>query len=68
MRLIRLWDRYDNEIFVDMDLKRPERLEKSVLSWFDTWMDSRVKWGRPFLIICGVITAISILTMILRHV
>ena len=58
---------YINEIFVDMDLKRPAPLEKSKLSYFDAWMDSRATWGKPFLIICGAITAISILTIVLKH-
>ena len=67
MRLVMLWDKYDNEIFVDIDLKRLAPPAKSKLSYFDAWMDSRATWGKPFLIICGAITAISILTMILKH-
>lgn len=63
MRLVRLWNQFDQEIFVDLD-RNPEPKRKSL---FTTWMDSRVPCGKSSLALFGAITAISILTMILKH-
>lgn len=68
MRLYKLYDRYDREVFIDLDHKPEPQLEKSLLTYFDRWMDSSVKWGSSFLLICGAVTFISVLIMILKHV
>ena len=64
MRLVTLWNRYDREILIDLDAKRPKPKE----SYFRAWMASKVKWGKPTLIITGVFVGASILTMIWKHI
>lgn len=64
MRLINLWDTNDNEILIDMDVRRTEQKVSSVREW----MDARIKWGKPMLVVTGVVTALSIGTMILKHI
>lgn len=65
MRLINIWDRDDRVIYIDMDVKRPEPKQKGYLR---QWMMSKVKRGKTFLLACGAITGISILTMVLKHI
>lgn len=65
MYLINMWGPQDQEILVDMHLKRPEPKEEQ--PYLKTWMNERIKWGKPFLFVAGAITAISIITMIAKH-
>ena len=66
MMLAKIWGPMDEEILVDMHLKRPE-VAPEPKDYFKHWMNEKIKWGKPFLVIVGVITAISILTMIAKH-
>lgn len=65
MRLINIWDRDDRVIYIDMDVKRPEPKKRGNLR---KWLNSKISWGKPFLIIAGAITGISILMMVLKHI
>jgi hypothetical protein len=66
MRLITILDRNDNEIMVDMDVKRREEPQAS---YFVRWMAARMpSWGLPVLVIAGIGTAVSIIAMVLKHV
>jgi hypothetical protein len=66
MRLITILDRDLNEILIDMDLKRPE---VPPATYFRRWMAARMpSWGVPVLIVAGIGTAVSIITMVLKHV
>lgn len=67
MRLITIWDKNDVELMVDMDLKRPVA-EPHPAAYFRAWMSERIKWGLPFLVVAAVITAVSIITMIAKHI
>lgn len=66
MFLINMWGPQDQEMLVDMSVKRPE-IPVSSEAYFKAWMQERIKWGKPFLFVAGVITAISIITMIAKH-
>lgn len=66
MFLAKVWGPLDEEILVDMHLTRPE-VPPDPKDYFKAWMNERIKWGKPFLVIAGVITAISIITMIAKH-
>jgi hypothetical protein len=73
MRYINLWDTQDREILIDMDIKPAPALEKEPFQdWFQNriadWLESRIAWGKPTLIIAGVVTAISIITMVAKHI
>jgi hypothetical protein len=65
MFLVKIWGPLDEEILVDMHVQRPEPKEDQ--PYLKTWMNERIKWGRPFLLVTGVITAISIITMVVKH-
>jgi hypothetical protein len=66
MRLITILDRDFNEILIDMDLKRPE---VPPAKYFRRWMAARMpSWGLPVLVVAGIGTAVSIITMVLKHV
>lgn len=66
MRLITILGRNDEEIMIDMDVKRPE---VPPASYFVRWMAARMpSWGVPVLIVAGIGTAVSIITMVLKHV
>lgn len=67
MRLITIWDKNDAEIMVDMDVKRPVAAPDPA-AYFGAWMSERIKWGLPFLVVAAVITAVSIITMIAKHI
>ena len=66
MFLINMWGPQDQEMLVDMSVKRPE-IPVSSEAYFKAWMNERIKWGKPFLFVAGAITAISIITMIAKH-
>lgn len=66
MFLAKIWGPMDEEILVDMHLKRPEPQEQQ--PYFKAWMNERIKWGKPFLFVAGAVTAISIITMVLKHI
>lgn len=66
MYLINMWGPRDEELLVDMSVKRPEVAPDSS-AYFKAWMNERIKWGKPFLFVAGAITAISIITMIAKH-
>lgn len=66
MRLITIIDRNDNEILIDMDVKRPE---VPPATYFRRGMSARMpSWGVPVLVVAGIGTVISIITMVLKHV
>jgi hypothetical protein len=67
MYLINMWGPRDEELMVDMSVKRPE-IPVSPEAYFKAWMSERIKWGKPFLFVAGAVTAISIITMIAKHV
>ena len=66
MYLINMWGPRDEELLVDMSVKRPEVAPDSS-AYFKAWMNERIKWGKPFLFVAGAITFISIITMIAKH-
>jgi hypothetical protein len=65
MFLAKIWGPMDEEILVDMHLQRPEPKEDQ--PYLKAWMNEKIKCGRPFLLVAGVVTGISILTMVLKH-
>jgi hypothetical protein len=65
MFLAKIWGPMDEEILVDMHLKRPEPQQEQ--PYLKVWMSERIKWGKPFLCIAGILTVISIITMIAKH-
>ena len=67
MFLAKIWGPLDEEILVDMSVKRPE-IPVSSQAYFRAWMSERIKWGKPFLFVAGAITFISIITMIAKHI
>jgi hypothetical protein len=66
MYLINMWGPRDEELMVDMSVKRPE-IPVSPEAYFKTWMSQRIKWGKPFLFVAGTVTLVSIITMIAKH-
>jgi hypothetical protein len=66
MYLINMWGPNDEELMVDMSVKRPE-ITVSSEAYFKAWMNQRIKWGKPFLLVAGVVTLVSIITMIAKH-
>ena len=66
MMLAKIWGPMDEEILVDMHVKRPE-VAPDPEAYFKAWMSERIKWGKPFLFVAGAITFISIITMIAKH-
>ena len=73
MRLVKLYDNADQEIIIDMDIKPAPALEKEPFQdWFQNriadWLESRIAWGKPTLIIAAAVTAISIITMVVKHI
>ena len=71
MRLVKLYDNADQEILIDMDAK-PIHGKEPLKDWYQNviadWLESRIAWGKPTLIIAGVVTAISIITMVAKHI
>jgi hypothetical protein len=66
MRLITILGRNDEEIMIDMDVKRPE---VPPATYFRRWMKAQMpSWGVPLLVVAGIGTAVSIITMVLKHV
>jgi hypothetical protein len=41
---------------------------KTYLVSLDAYLNSDADWGKPFLWVCGIITAISILTMVIKWI
>jgi hypothetical protein len=66
MYLIKLWGPMDEEILVDMHLKRPE-VAPDPKAYFKAWMNEKIRWGKPFLFVAGAVTLVSIITMIAKH-
>ena len=66
MFLAKIWGPMDQEILVDMHLQRPEPTEKQ--PYLKAWMQERIKWGKPFLFVAGAVTAISIITMVIKYI
>ena len=69
MRLVNLYDERDQEILIDMDIKpTPVREKEPFQDWFQNriadWLESRIAWGKPTLIIAAAVTAISIISMV----
>lgn len=64
MRLVKLYDNADQEIIIDMDIK-PVLTNSEPLR---DWLESRIAWGKPTLIIAGIVTGVSIVTMVLKHI
>jgi hypothetical protein len=67
MYLINMWGPRDEELLVDMSVKRPE-VQPDSSAYFRAWMQERIRWGRPFLFVAGAITLISIITMVIKHI
>ena len=67
MFLAKIWGPMDEEILVDMHLKRPE-IPVSSEAYFKAWMNEKIRWGKPFLFVAGAVTVISIITMIAKHI
>jgi hypothetical protein len=66
MRLITILGTNDEEILVDMDVKRPVEPEAT---YFRRWMAARMpSWGLSVLVIAGIGTAVSIITMVMKYV
>lgn len=64
MRLITILGTNDDEILVDMDVKRPVEPEAT---YFVRWMAARIPaWGVPVLVIAGIGTAVSIITFVMK--
>lgn len=61
---VKIWGPQDQEILVDMSIRRIE----PETSYFKAWMNERIKWGKPFLFCAAAITAVSIITMIAKHI
>lgn len=66
MFLAKIWGPMDEEILVDMHLKRPE-VAPDPSVYFKAWMQEKIKWGKPFLFVAGAVTLVSIITMIAKH-
>ncbi len=49
-----------------MSIKAPEIVPDE--TYFKDWMESRIPWGKTFLLCAGIITATSIITMIIKHI
>ena len=67
MMLAKIWGPQDEEILVDMNIKRPE-FPPDPKTYFKHWMNEKIRWGKPFLVIAGAITFISIVTMVIKHI
>jgi len=63
---VKIWGPQDQEILVNMSIKAPEIVPDE--TYFKEWMESRIPWGKTFLLCAGIITATSIITMIIKHI
>lgn len=66
MLLAKIWGPQDEELLVDMHVQRPE-VPPEPRDYFVAWMNEKVRWARPFLVVAGIITAISIISMVIKH-
>lgn len=64
---VKIWGPQDQEILVDMSIRRPETAPEEP-TYFKAWMNERIKWGKPFLFCAAAVTAISIITMVAKHI
>jgi hypothetical protein len=65
MRFVNLWDAQDRQILIDMDVKQTVIAPET---YFKAWMNERIKWGKPVLFCAAAVTAVSIITMIAKHI
>jgi hypothetical protein len=64
-----MWDAQDREIIIDMHVK-PVEPEPETAEDFRSWMNAHISlsWGRTTLIIVGIVTALSIISMVIKHI
>jgi hypothetical protein len=47
---------------------RVNKGSERILVSLDAYLESEIRWGKPFLWVCGVITFISIASMVWKHI